>query len=110
MRTRGYAADSAWNCRWSCGRVEQIRESWTHGLETLFGVSRRSLNWALVVVPFVPAFAAGGLLASAAASGDHARIRTAVFVWGAVTLVSLAVVILGAWRIWLEYKRFGRLW
>ena len=31
-------------------------------------------------------------------------------VWGAVTLVSLAVVILGAWRIWLEYKRFGRLW
>jgi hypothetical protein len=73
-------------------------------------VNRRKLNWALVVVPFIPAFAAALVLASAGASGNQARILEATAVWGAVTFVSLAVVAFGAWRIYKEYKRSNRLW
>lgn len=80
-----------------------------HGSEIVESVNRHRLNWVLVVAPFVPAFATGVLLASAAASGDETRLRAAVAMWAVVTLLSLAVAAFGAWRIHQVYKRSNKL-
>ncbi|GAB3261071.1 hypothetical protein GCM10027448_34030 [Nocardioides dilutus] len=80
------------------------------GTETIDLVSRHRLNWVIVVAPFVPAFAAGAVLASAAALRDEAKLRAAIAMWAVVTLLSLAVAAFGGWRIYQGYKRSNRLW
>jgi hypothetical protein len=73
-------------------------------------MSRRAVNWTLLLAPFVPAFAAANVMAFAVASGDDKRMVNAIVVWGVVTLVSLVVSIIGGLRILRDYKRSGRVW